>query len=178
MVIRFMPQGNPLFLERLKPLVVNVQPRGILRHIVPEDVAHVAEELCGRKQKARRPRLALLHALFEKLRIGVALYCRSLEPAIGNTLVLPHPLPPQVQLAQQILRPGGLCLCSLPELLRRPIRIFKYMLTPQILLAQGIGSVVVSLLCRRVQPSDALTRIVYIGIVREKQFSKRILSLV
>ena len=56
MVIRFMPQGNPLFLERLKPLVVNVQPGacGILWHIVPEDVAHVVEELRGREYQAGR----------------------------------------------------------------------------------------------------------------------------
>ena len=47
MVIRPVAQGNPLFLERLKPFVVNVQPSacGILRHIVPEDVTHVVEEL-------------------------------------------------------------------------------------------------------------------------------------
>ena len=48
MVFRFMAKGNSLFLKRLKPFVVNVQPRacGILRHIVPEDIAHVVEKRC------------------------------------------------------------------------------------------------------------------------------------
>ena len=48
MVIRPVAQSDSLFLERLKPLVVNVHPGacGILRRIVPEDVAHVVEELC------------------------------------------------------------------------------------------------------------------------------------
>ena len=178
MVIRFMPQGNPLFLERLKPLVVNVQPGacGILWHIVPEDVAHVVEELCGRKQKAGRPRLALLHALFEKLRIGVALHCRSPEPAIGDVLILPHTLSHQVQLAQQILRPGVLCLCRLMKIFRRRICVFEYMISFEILLSQGVGSIVVYVLRRRIQPPDALTEIVYVSITREKQFSKRTLS--
>ena len=153
-VIRLVAQGHPLFLERLKLLVVNVQPGacGIIWHIVPEDVAHVVEELSDREQQVRWSGLALLHARLEKLRIGVALNCCSLKPAIGNALILLHPFPYQVKLAQQVLRPGVLHLCRLMKIFRRLVCVFVYMLTTKILLAQGVGDVIVSVLRRRAQP--------------------------
>ena len=147
--------------------MVNVQSGacGILRHIVPEDVAHVVKELRGREHQAGRSGRALLHAFLEKLCIGVPLHCRSLEPAIGNLLILFHPLPHQVQLAQQILCPGVLCLCRLMKIFRRCICVFEYMISLEILLSQSVGSIVVPVLRGCVQPSDAFAGIAHIWVV-------------
>ena len=166
MVVRLMPQGDPHLLEFLHSLAVNVQP-GLCRHsrcVIPEDIAHVVEQAGHCQQQFWT--LPLLLAFQNIPSTGMAIRIRHPEAVPGRFFVFGNAVACEVQLPQQIVRPGMILVSCVTEILRRFDCVLLHGLARQVFLSQSIGSVGVPVSNCSLQPPDALTNIMDLRIVR------------
>ena len=111
MIIRLAAHGHPLFRQPLAPFGINANPCRIARRhgIVPEDPAHVMEQLGCRQHDGRISEL--VKAVKEELGIRIALGSGAGEPIPGLLPILFHIPAQEIQLAQwrgnSQSRPGG-----------------------------------------------------------------------
>ena len=119
MVVGLVTQSDPQLLEFLHPLAVYVQPRlrRHSRHVVPEDVAHVVEQTAHRHQELRP--LPLLLPFQNILSIGMTKRIRHPETVLGRFFVFGNAVACEVQLPQQIVRPGMILVSCVAEIFRR-----------------------------------------------------------
>ena len=141
MVIRLVAQSNSQLLELPHPLAVDVQPRlcGRSRRVVLEDVAHVVEQTTYRQQELR---LVPLILAFQNIpSTGMAIRIRHPETIPSRFVVFGNAVACEVQLPQQIVRPGMILVSCVTEILRRFDCVLLHGLARQVFLSQSIGSV-------------------------------------
>ena len=67
MIVRLVAEGDAFALELLQPLTVDLNAGGSRdRRVIPEDVAHVVEQPCGRQHNRGRALLAALYTMVEQ----------------------------------------------------------------------------------------------------------------
>ena len=167
MIIRLVAQRDPQLLELLHSLAIDVQP-WLYRNgwrIVPEDIAHVVEQAGHRQQQFRT--LPLLLPFQNILGVGVTIRIRYPKAVPGCFFVFGDTVSGEVQLPQQIVRPGMIVVSGVSEMLRRFDCVLLYGLTCQVLLPQPVGSVGVSVLSCSLQPLDSIGGIMHLRIIRE-----------
>ena len=167
MVVRLMPQGDPHLLEVPHPLAVDVQPRlcGRSRRVVLEDVAHVVEQTTYRQQE---PRLVPLILAFQNIpSTGMAIRIRHPETIPSRFVVFGNAAAGEVQLPQQIVRPGMILVSCVTEILRRFDCVLLHGLARQVFLSQAVGSVCAPVSSCSLQPSEAIINVMHLRIIRE-----------
>ena len=132
MIILLVAMGEALLPQLLTPLTVGMdEPCAALwQRVVLEDIRHVVEQPCHRKEYLRRCRSTLP---FQKaLCVAVSLLCRQGQPLDALLFVTLDHLPLEQQLPQQILRMGIPGLGGGIDVIHGLTGIFSYYLALQI----------------------------------------------
>ena len=88
MIVRLVAEGDAFALELLQPLTVDLNAGGSRdRRVVPEDVAHVVEQPCGRQHNRGRALLAELYTIHEHPCVGMSAATCFREPLVGSVVV-------------------------------------------------------------------------------------------
>lgn len=137
------------------------------RHrIVPEDPAHVVEQLGCRQHHGRITEL--VEAVEEELSVLVALGCGAGEPLSGLLPILPNIPAQEIQLSQCVLGKGIFLFGSSSQVLQSLYHILCHRLTGEIELSQTVLGKLVSMPGGPVQPAYGLR----CALLGKKQFTK------
>ena len=115
MVVRLVAEGDALLPQPRQPLAVDLNAVGSRdRCVIPENIAHVVEQPCGREQDRGRALLAAVDAIHEHSCVGMSAAICFREPLVSGICIFRNALAHEVQLSQQVLCIGVTVVCGLP----------------------------------------------------------------
>ena len=97
-IVRLVSKSDAFALQFLQLFTVDLNAcGGGDRHVVPEDVAHVVAQPCGRQYNRGRVLLSTVNAIHENFCVGMSAVVRFCEPLVSGVYILRDSFAHEVQ---------------------------------------------------------------------------------